>query len=320
MNRKKILKRICRACLMAVMLALLLTGCGTRRGTASLPSYEENAAWGFVPADGSVRMRPVAGGEGANGGRILEENSSSILVGRGELIRAMETYQIEKGSTGALALEDINDMYAEKLTPEQREGTLVFFFEGAGENGDPQARNNAMCVVVIGGRIAYLDQCSSTIPDHPFLPWKNDHYDVPTLKSGIYSYDTVNHNGKYAALRVLGDQVVRFHSREEFYEDVSLHSSIEIHRRYEDENSPENESWANSVGCLMAGDAGTGVEDTYTKFIQAVGAISEGKGGNTRYQTNVTGLLILDRRYGEDYMKEVGYSDEALALLAGEEK
>ena len=67
-----------------------------------------------------------------------------------------------------------------------------------------------MCVVVKDGQILYLSLCCSTIPDYPF-PRKNDGDDVPTLVSGVYSFDTVNHNGKYAALRVLDDHVIRFH-------------------------------------------------------------------------------------------------------------
>ena len=48
-----------------------------------------------------------------------------------------------------------------------------------------------MCVVVQNGKITCINRNSATIPDYPFDPERNDDTDMPTLKSGIYSFKTL---------------------------------------------------------------------------------------------------------------------------------
>ncbi len=244
-----------------------------------------------------------------------DEAVTYALVSGGEIKAAMENYGLEAGSASAKALHLINSKYAATLTEDQRNGTLVFLFEGAGESSDPAERLDAMCVVVREGAIVYVSTACSTIPDSPFVPWKNDGMDVPTLKSGIYAFDTVNHNGIYGALRVREDQVVRFASTTEFYETVSNQESIQVHRRNSEETSTDREGWANSVGCLLVGHAGAGVNDNYAQFAHAVGITQPGTSGYAPYSTDVEGTLIVDRSLGGDYLRAVGYTDEALALI-----
>lgn len=173
-----------------------------------------------------------------------------------------------------------------------------------------------MCVVVVrDGQIVYLNQSSSTIPDWPFPPWKNEGRDTPTLKSGVYAFDTVNHNGLYGALRVKNNRVVRFHTQSEFYEDVSYRQSIQLHRRVTEERSPADEAWGNSVGCLLIGSASTAREGDYAAFLRAVGVISDKDSGNARYRYQVGGTVVVDRTLGADYLRSVGYSDEAIAMI-----
>lgn len=227
----------------------------------------------------------------------------------------MTAYNIQQGNSAAAALVKINGTYSETLSEAQQSGLLVFLFEGAGENQDPEERKDAMCVVVKDGQILYLSLCCSTIPDYPFSPWKNDGDDVPTLVSGVYSFDTVNHNGKYAALRVLDDHVIRFHDTDEFYPDVSNNQSIQVHRRGREENSPDDEQWANSIGCLLVGHAGTDPTDDYARFAHAVGILKESAGGSTPYQMQAYGTLIVDRSLGADYLRAVGYTDAAIEAI-----
>jgi hypothetical protein len=240
----------------------------------------------------------------------LEEDSDRILSSSA-LAAAVKTYGISKDSDAYGALKSINSRYADEIT--DRSQPLVFFFEGVGSDSDPALRMNAMCVVIQNGKITYLNMNSTTIPDYPFLPTLNDGVAVPTLVSGIYDFDTVNHKSRYAALRVLNDSVVRFESTEKFY--LATSGGIHIHRRYRNTPIPLSAGWANSIGCLMVGSAGTKATDEYATFLQTLGVISEGTGGTAKYQTQVTGKLIVDRTYAADYLSAVGYSDEAIALL-----
>lgn len=303
---------------LALCLCLVLTGCSGK--TAA----DTGDAWGTVP-DWGAALR----------GMTVEEEISAAQMPLGELDgflgpdelvtvdilsaeaiqAAMDVYGIEPGSTAAQALEAINGTYAARISAARRRSSLVFFFEGAGSVSDPKERRDAMCVVVWDGQVIYLNLESTTIPDWPFVPWKNEGWDVPTLKSGIYDFDTVNHNGQYAALRVLDDRVVRFHTAWEFYDDVSNKQSIQIHRRIQDEISPADEAWGSSVGCLLVGDASTAADASYAEFIQAVGLVPDGARGNSRYQTKVWGTVIVDRSFGAEYLLAVGYPEEALEQI-----
>ncbi len=299
----------------------LLAGCTAEAAELPADSNTDSGTWG-ISAEGPVTTGAVivSQKEGYENAEISGTDSpiADALISSSSLSAAMEQYGIVADSTSAQALRMINSDYAVRLSQEQRDGLLVFLFEGAGESQDPEERKDAMCVVVQSGEILYLSTCCSTIPDHPFLPWKNDGTDVPTLCSGIYSFDTVNHNGIYAALRVRNDQVIRFHDAETFYSDVSNSESIQVHRRGREENSPTNESWANSIGCLLVGHAGTEPTDDYATFARAVGILNEGATGRTPYQNVVYGTLVVDRSLGSDYLRSVGYSDEAIAAINGE--
>lgn len=301
----------------------LLTGCTV--DAAELPTEEpaNTGTWGITAA-GPVTTGAVAVSATEDSAENLDMLSGSdtpladALISSASITAAMDQYDIDAESTAAQALRLINSTYAQSLSQEQKAGLLVFLFEGAGENQDPEERKDAMCVVVQGGEILYLSTCCSTIPDYPFSPWKNDGSDVPTLCSGVYSFDTVNHNGIYAALRVRDDRVIRFHDDTEFYADVSNNESIQVHRRGHEENSPDDEVWANSIGCLLVGHAGTEPTDDYVTFARAVGILNEGATGRTPYQNTAYGTLVVDRSLGADYLRSVGYTDEAIAAIEGE--
>ncbi len=305
-----------------LVLILLFAGCGSNQAKI-LPQDSEPAAeaqaWGVALTSPTPEPETQSSVHEIDVAALLSGSDTPVAEGMlsAETVRiAIADYDLSASSAAALNL--INSTYTLSLTEAQKSGLLVFLFEGAGENDDPLERKDAMCVVVRGGQILYLSTCCTTIPDHPFLPWKNDGSDVPTLVSGIYAFDTVNHHGKYAALRVLDDQVIRFHDATEFYPSVSNQQSIQVHRRGREENSPETEQWANSIGCLLVGHAGTEPTDDYARFAHAVGILKESAGGSTPYQAVATGTLIVDRSLGQDYLRAVGYSDEAIAAIQGQ--
>ena len=314
--------------LAALLLAvsLLLGGCAApaAMAAASVPAASpaaDQAVWGATVTEAvatpDVKEANTAAGSAAEIDP-LRGNDMPITEGMlsaAAIEEAMTAYNIQQGSSAAAALVKINGTYSETLSEAQQSGLLVFLFEGAGENQDPEERKDAMCVVVKDGQILYLSLCCSPIPAYPFSPWKNDGDDVPTLVSGVYSFDTVNHNGKYAALRVLDDHVIRFHDTDEFYPDVSNNQSIQVHRRGREENSPDDEQWANSIGCLLVGHAGTAPTDDYARFAHAVGILKESAGGSTPYQMQAYGTLIVDRSLGADYLRAVGYTDAAIEAI-----
>ncbi len=223
------------------------------------------------------------------------------------------TYGIASGSTAYSALSMINNTYAAQLTTAQKQGTVVFMFEGAGNDLSASRRMAAMCVVVKNGSVAYLNRNCSTIPDYPFNPAKNSGTAMPTVKSGIYSFTTVNHNGKYAALNVTNAQVVRHSSQTSYYSGTS--TAINVHRRDSNSIAAASASWVNSAGCFLIGQAGTGSSGEYAKFIQAVGIVGSGAAGNATYTSYKTGKIVVDRSFAGSYLTNVGYSSGALSLL-----
>lgn len=235
------------------------------------------------------------------------------LIAYSEIYSATVEYGIDIDDDAYKALETINTKYAGKFSSADKKGTLVFMFEGVGKNSSSSKRMNAMCVVVQNGKITYINQNSSTIPDYPFDPSRNDNTDMPTLKSGVYSFTTVNHGGSYAALKVSNANVLRFSSKSNFYSSTS--TGINVHRRSTDSIASSTANWVNSAGCLLVGNSGTSSSSEYAKFIQTIGIVSPSAKGNAKYSTRVTGKIVVDRTYASDYLKSVGYSTSAIKAL-----
>lgn len=238
-------------------------------------------------------------------------NVKNGLVSSDELYNAASRYGISTSSNTFTALCSINSKYYDSLYS-NRQGTNVFFFEGVGNNSSSGSRMNAMCVVVKNGRITYINCNSSTIPDDPFSPWKNGNTDMPTLKSGIYNFTTVNHKG-YAALNVSNGKVVRHSSQNSYYNSTS--DQINIHRR---SSNSINNSWVNSAGCLIVGSTPSNKnssDNEYARFIQAVGIVGSNGSSNQGYTSYVTGKVVVDRSYAGNYLRNIGYSNGAISGL-----
>lgn len=237
-------------------------------------------------------------------------SSDSNYVSASEINETASAYGISRSSNAYNALLSINSKYQKKLTSSQKKDTVVFMFEGVGSSSASSKRMNAMCVVVKNGDIVYLNRNSSTIPDYPFDPGKNEGTPMPTIKSGVYSFTTVNHRGKYAALNVSNAPVVRFKSKGSFYDATSY--GINVHRRDSNSIAAASAGWVNSAGCLLVGKSGTESSGEYAKFIKAVGIVGSGAKGNSKKTSNVSGKIVVDRAYAASYLKNVGYSSSAI--------
>lgn len=236
---------------------------------------------------------------------------TNVLVSSAEISSAASKYGISTNSNAYKALLSINTKYYGNLYSDKK-GTNVFFFEGVGNNSSVNRRLNAMCVVVKNGKIAYINRNSSTIPDDPFNPSKNGGTAMPTLRSGIYKFTTKNHSGKYAALNVTDAKVIRHSSKTKYTYGTS--NQINIHRRSSDSI---NNSWVNSAGCLIVGATPKShtKDNEYAKFIQAVGIVGAQCTSNSKYQTSVSGKVVIDRTYANNYMRNIGYSANAISAI-----
>ena len=247
-------------------------------------------------------------------GKLKKSNSVSVpsnsYISANEIQRAASAYGIPKSSSAYAALNSINTKYANKLSASQRNGTVIFMFEGVGNNSSSAKRLNAMCVVVRKGSILYINRNSSTIPDYPFDPSKNSNTHMPTLKSGVYQFTTVNHRGSYAALNVSSAKVVRFRSKSSYYESTS--PGINIHRRFYDTIKA---GWVDSAGCQLVGLSGTDSSSEYAKFIKAVGIVTNNATGASKYSSRVSGTYVVDRTYAESYLRNVGYPKAAINMI-----
>ena len=246
--------------------------------------------------------------------QIIDPNASkNTWISSSALKSAASKYDIDTDSEAYKALQSLNTKYASKFSTAEKKGTLIFMFEGVGNYASSSKRMNAMCVVVQNGKITYINLNSSTIPDYPFDPSRNDDTDMPTLKSGIYSFTTVNHGGSYAALKVSNANVLRFSSKSSFYSSTS--TGINVHRRSSNSIASEDSTWVNSAGCILIGKSGTSSSSEYAKFIQTIGIVGSSAKGNAKYSTKVTGKIVVDRTYAADYLKNVGYSTSAIKAL-----
>ena len=291
-------------------------GCGNNHGfdrTYSLPAK-------YAGTTQTVYVYAINIGGGSNQligtktvtikGKAVSDNN---FIKEDNLKTAAANYGIDTNSNAYEALKLINTKYASQLSAAQKQGTIVLMFEGVGTSSSPSKRENAMCVVVKNGTIGYINRSSSRLPDYPFTPSKNGGTPMPTLKSGTYTFTTVNHRQQYAALNVSGASVVRFRSSNSWYSDTS--PAINIHRKSSDSIAGANQSWVNSAGCQLVGRTGTDKSSDYAKFIQSVGIVNANAAGNVGYTYSVTGIYIVDRSYAYQYMRNIGYSDAAIRAI-----
>ena len=245
--------------------------------------------------------------------RDLVPTVSNPIVTKANLEQTITSCKFAADAPACQALISINTVYAKKITTAQRKQPLLFLFEGCGASLATNLRFGALAVLVKNGTIVFLDQYCSSIPDYPFDPIMNDDgQPMPTIQGGIYHVTAVNHKG-YAAWHVNNCTVVRFRDKASYFESVSYY--IRVHRRSKNVLAPYGGNWVNSCGCILIGTAGTDSDDTYAKFIQAIGLVAPGTAGNVPYQYSVSGTFVVDRSFGKSYMQALGYPEGALKLL-----
>lgn len=242
--------------------------------------------------------------------RVIGEE---MYVSPAEIIKTAAENGIARNTNAYKALLSLNTKYASRLSAAEEQGTVVAMFEGVGNNASASKRLNAMALVIKNGDIVYLNRNSSTIPDYPFDPAKNEWTDMPTIKPGVHSFTTVNHRDKYAALNVTNAPVVRFKSKGSFYSSTS--GGINVHRRDSNNIPATNAGWVNYAGCLLVGQSGTGSGGEYARFIQALGIVNSGASGSAKCAYYVNGKIIVDRTYAYSYLSSVGYSDAAIKQI-----
>ena len=229
-----------------------------------------------------------------------------------EIIKTATENGLKANSSAYKALLSVNSKYSSKLSSTDKKGTVVFMFEGVGNNSSASKRMNAMCVLVKNGDVVFLNRNCSTIPDYPFTPSKNGGDPMPTLKSGVYNFSTVNHRG-YAALNVNGAKVVRHKSQKSYFNCTS--SQINVHRRSTDNIAPSTDNWVNSAGCLIIGKSGKASSDEYASFIKTVGIVGKNATGTTPKSNPISGKIVVDRAYAGTYLSNVGYSSGAISAI-----
>lgn len=235
----------------------------------------------------------------------------NVIVSESEIKNAANRYGISTNSNAYKALKSINSYYSS--LKENIKGVNVFLFEGVGNNASTGCRENAMCVVVKKGSIIYVNRNSSTLPDNPFSKKNNGGKAVPTIRNGVYNFITCNHPssyyGNYAALKIKGANAVRFNNKNDYWRDSGL-NSLNVHRKVRNSNTSPNQTWGNSTGCILIGKT-----NEYLGFAKAVGIINSNSSKVTTYQNYVTGKIVIDRTYAENYLKKIGYSSGAISML-----
>lgn len=261
-----------------------------------------------------IQIKLVKKGEPfGRGGAAYKDMTNSVVVTAANINNVAEENGIGFNTCAYAALKSINSKYYSALSSKMDE-PLIFFFEGVGNDSSSSKRMNAMCVVVKNKQIVYLNRNSSTIPDDPFDPSKNEKKAMPTLKSGIYSFTTTNHHKTYAALNISNAKVVR-HSSKSSNGTEGTSDSINIHRR--SSNSIYN-STVNSAGCLIVGSTPSNIASStceYARFIQAVGIVDANGSADQKMKNNIKGTVIVDRTYAFSYLKSIGYSDRSISMI-----
>lgn len=268
-------------------------------------NYGINQKWQLLPTTKKVVIVPT----------------DNNLVSQSEINAAASKYNISTSSNAYKALNLINSKYASQLK-NNANGTNVFLFEGVGANSSASVRMNAMCVVVKNKKIVYINKYSSTIPDNPFKPSLNDNTAVPTMVSGIYDFTSTNHQASksvssryipYAALHIVdrSNNVLRHNSSSSYYYSTS--TAINVHGR----SGARTTTSKNSLGCIIIGDIFSKYANEYSDFIKAVGVVPSNTTVTkaTKCSSWPTGKIIIDRSYAANYLKSVGYTNDAIAKL-----
>lgn len=193
--------------------------------------------------------------------------------------------------------------------------SVVFMFEGGSDNYDTykyvdaagSTRLQAVCIVVQLDSSGYAkivfnsENCSSIPCD---ANWSTPGYESSgstTILDGIYSFQTVNHNGNYAGFNTsCYDGWYIPYSGTTGYEDYC--DGINIHTRSVSYCGGSSYGWCNSAGCQVIG-YGASSSNEYNTFVKKVAGISfNAYDGTQRCYSSGTyvnkGYYVVDRQLG----------------------
>lgn len=212
--------------------------------------------------------------------------------------------------------------------------SVVFMFEGGSDNYDKYAyvdaagstRLQAVCIVVqldSSGKAAIVfnsENCSS-LPDD--ANWSTPGYETSgstTILDGIYSFQTVNHNGNYAGFNTScykGWYIP--YSGSTGYKYAC--EGINIHTRSVSYCGGSSYGWCNSAGCQVIG-YGASSSNEYNTFVKRVAGISFNAYDGTQrtYSSGVwvnKGYYVVDRQLGLMNPSGTDYGSGSLIELYG---
>ena len=212
--------------------------------------------------------------------------------------------------------------------------SVVFMFEGGSDNYDSykyvdsagSTRLQAVCIVVQldssdRAKIVFHSENCSSIPCD--ANWSTPGYESSgstTILDGIYSFQTVNHNGNYAGFNTscyTGWYIP--YSGSTGYQDYC--DGINIHTRSVSYCGGSSYGWCNSAGCQVIG-YGASSSNEYNSFVKLVAGISfNAYDGTQRCYSSGTyvnkGYYVVDRQLGLLSPSGTEYGSGSLIELYG---
>lgn len=212
--------------------------------------------------------------------------------------------------------------------------SVVFMFEGGSDNYDSynyvdaagSTRLQAVCIVVQlnssgNAKIVFYSENCSSIPDD--ANWSTPGYETSgstTILDGIYSFQTVNHNGNYAGFNTscYSGWYIPY-SGSTGYKYAC--DGINIHTRGVSYCGGRSYGWCNSAGCQVIG-YGASSSNEYNSFMKIVAGISFNAYDGTQrtYSSGLyvnKGYYVVDRQLGLLSPSGTEYGNGSLIELYG---
>lgn len=212
--------------------------------------------------------------------------------------------------------------------------SVVFMFEGGSDNYDKykyvdaagSIRLQAVCIVVQldssgNAQIVFNSENCSSIPDD--ANWSTPGYETSgstTILDGIYSFQTINHNGNYAGFNTscYDGWYIPYSGTTGYEYDCN---GINIHTRSVSYCGGSSYGWCNSAGCQVIG-YGASSSNEYNTFVKKVAGISfNAYDGTQRCYSSGTyvnkGYYVVDRQLGLMNPSGTQYGSGSLIELYG---
>lgn len=212
--------------------------------------------------------------------------------------------------------------------------SVVFMFEGGSDNYDTykyvdecgSTRLQAVCIVVQmdssgQAKIVFNSENCSSIPDD--ANWSTPGYETSgstTILDGIYSFQTVNHNGNYAGFNTscYTGWYIPYSGTTGYQYSCD---GINIHTRGVNYCGGSSYGWCNSAGCQVIG-YGASSSNEYNTFVKLVAGISFNAYDGTQrtYSSGVyvnKGYYVVDRQLGLMNPSGTEYGSGSLIELYG---